>query len=227
MLCFAQDLPSSTNLSNSSSWSSGRSSSSLSTGTSDTVRLRLSAVFRDVTNFSAAVASLAALGVEWAAVGSSAVARDVPKFSAGVALHALGLAITGVMVGAAALVAGRSAGHATTVAASEAAPTAAETTSCWWGSTASRGAVAGEMTWLAAGVAATAGGTAQTQSWAVSLDMAKTLAVVALLRLSGAWVWAAVGLVTGLLAVVAETLRGRAHLGVVADVATLVAGATR
>jgi hypothetical protein len=38
------------------------------------------------------------------------------------------------------------------------------------------------MTWLAAGVAATARGSAQTQSWAISLDVTETLAVVALLR---------------------------------------------
>lgn len=57
------------------------------------------------------------------------------------------------------------------------------------------------MTGLAAVVAASAGtSAAQAQSRAISLDMAKTLAVVALLSLSGARQRAAVGLVAGLLA---------------------------
>lgn len=55
---------------------------------------------------------------------------------------------------------------------------------------------------LAAVVAATTSGTttAQTESRAVSLDVAKTLAVVALLGLGGAGKRAGVGLVAGLLA---------------------------
>jgi hypothetical protein len=55
---------------------------------------------------------------------------------------------------------------------------------------------------LTAVVAATAAraAAAQTESWAVGLDMAKSLAVIALLGLGGAWKRAAVGLVTGLLA---------------------------
>lgn len=84
------------------------------------------------------------------------------------------------------------------------------------------------MAGLAAVVAATACSVAaQTEGRAVSLDVAETLAVVALLGLGGARKRAAVGLVAGLLAVVAETLRGGADLGVVADVATLVASTTR
>lgn len=84
------------------------------------------------------------------------------------------------------------------------------------------------MTGLAAVIAATGSSVAaQAQSRAVGLDVTKTLAVVALLGLSGARKRAAVGLVAGLLAVVAKALRGGADLGVVADVATLVAGTTR
>jgi len=95
--------------------------------------------------------------------------------------------------------------------------------------------------------AATRGTAAQTECRAVGLNMTETLAVVALLGLSGAWQRAAVRLVARLLAyqsasvhelrkvlqekavhtVVAKTLGGRAHLGVVADIATLVARATR
>lgn len=56
--------------------------------------------------------------------------------------------------------------------------------------------------------------------------MTKALAVVALLGLSGARKRAAVGLVAGLLAVVAKALGGRADFGIVADVATLVASTT-
>jgi hypothetical protein len=58
-----------------------------------------------------------------------------------------------------------------------------------------------KVTGLAAVVAPSAGaGAAQAEGRAVSLDVAKTLAVVALLGLSGARQRAAVGLVTGLLA---------------------------
>jgi len=57
--------------------------------------------------------------------------------------------------------------------------------------------------------------------------MTEALAVVALLRLGGARVRAAVGLVPRLLAVVAKPLRGRADLSIVADVAALVAGSAR
>ena len=82
-----------------------------------------------------------------------------------------------------------------------------------------------EVAGLAAVVASTAGaGAAQAERRAVGLDVAETLAVVALLGLGAAREGAAVGLVAGLLAVVAETLSGGADLGVVANVATLVAG---
>lgn len=57
--------------------------------------------------------------------------------------------------------------------------------------------------------------------------MTKPLAVVALLGLGGARKRAAVRLVAGLLAVVAKALRRGANLGIVADIATLVASTTR
>lgn len=104
-----------------------------------------------------------------------------------------------------------------------------------------------KVTGLTAVVASAAGGiTTQTESRAVSLDVAETLAVVALLSLGGAGERASVGLVscarrlefcrkscwwqnvhTGLLAVVAETLRRGADLSVVANIATLVASTSR
>jgi len=101
-----------------------------------------------------------------------------------------------------------------------------------------------KVTRLATVVAAAAGASAaQAEGRAVSLDVTKTLAVVALLGLSGSGKRASVGLVafcklgqvcldksvarTGLLAVVAETLSRRADLSVVANIATLVAGTSR
>lgn len=185
----------------------------------------MGAVLGDVADLTTAVAGLAALAVEWATIWSGAITRDVSKFAASIALHGLSLAIASVVVRATALVAGSCAWHATAITTSE--PTSSPTeAACRW-CAASRGAVACKMTWLTARVAAATRSTAQAQSRAISLNVAKTLAVVALLRLGCAWVRAAVALMARLLAVVAKALGGRADLSVVADVATLVAGATR
>lgn len=192
----------------------------------------LRAVAGDVTGLTALVASLSSR-VERAAVGRRAVARDVTELAASVALHGLSLAITGKVVWPAALVA-RSRARTTdksTPATSKSSVTAtgranraatAQVDTSWVGAGAS------QMARLTAVVAATTTGaaTAQTKSRAVGLDMAETLAVVALLGLGGAWKGAPVGLMAWLLAVVAETLSGRANLGVMADIATLVARAT-
>jgi len=177
-----------------------------------------------VTGLAAAVASLTG-SVQWATVGSSAVAGDVAKFAAGVALHGLGLAITGKVVGSTALVAGGRASAASEAATETSSVSATGSTGA---ATHSRvGAVAGKMASDTAAVAASAGaGSTQTQSWAVSLDVSETLAVVALLGLGGAWVRASVGLVAWLLAVVAKPLRRRADLGVVANVSALEARTT-
>jgi hypothetical protein len=80
---------------------------------------------------------------------------------------------------------------------------------------------------LVAVVAAAVGTAVQAQGGAVSLDVAEALAVVALLGLGGTGQRAGARLVAGLLAVVAETLGGRADLSIVANSATLVACATR
>jgi hypothetical protein len=69
--------------------------------------------------------------------------------------------------------------------------------------------------------------TAQSESWAISLNVSKALAMVALLGLSGSWQRASIRFVSGLLAVVAKALSRRAHFSVVADIAALVAGTTR
>lgn len=76
---------------------------------------------------------------------------------------------------------------------------------------------------LATTVAATALRATDAQSWTVSLNVAESLTVVALLGLGGSWHRALVGFVTRLLAVVAQPLRGSADLCVVANVATFVA----
>mgnify|MGYP006877416835 CR=1 FL=1 len=104
------------------------------------------------------------------------------ELAAGVAFHSLSLAITGKVVGPTALVAS---GRAST--ASEAAPEASEAAT---GSTSTAthswaGAVASKMASETAAVAASARASpAQAQSWAVSLDVPETLAVVALLSCS-------------------------------------------
>jgi hypothetical protein len=77
----------------------------------------------DVASLGTLVADLTG-GAEGAAVGGGAVARDVAELAAGVALHGLSLAITGEVVGATALVAGRGTG----VALEATAETALETT---------------------------------------------------------------------------------------------------
>lgn len=72
----------------------------------------------DVAGLTALVARLARR-VERAAVGSGAVTRDVTELAASVALHRLRLAVTGEVVGATALVAGRGARAAGEPATSE------------------------------------------------------------------------------------------------------------
>ena len=192
----------------------------------------------------AAVASLAS-SVEGAAVGSGAVARDVAELAAGVALHGLSLAVARKVVWSAALVAG---GGAVDVGQAAAETTESATrrgrstaTSAGAGARSRAGTLLvsdsgkerglsstySDVADLSAGVAAASGSTAaQTKSGAVSLDVAETLAVVALLgwrmsvsirllcrvrkrirhTLSSAWVRAVVGLVARLLAVVAQAL---------------------
>jgi len=183
-----------------------------------------------VANFAASVAGLATFAVQWATVGSGAVAGDVSKLSAGIALHGLSLAIARIMVGASALVAGRSTGN-TAVSAAESTLEASTRPSSATSSTGSRaallGAVTCKMSGLATGVASSAGRTAQTQCRTVSLHMAQALTVVALLCFGRARVRAAVRFVSRLLAIVTKSLRRRANLSVMADVAALVASSAR
>jgi len=192
------------------------------------VDLELGAVARDVASLATAVAGLAG-GVEGSAVGSGAVAGDVAKLAAGVALHGLSLAVAGEVVGTAALVASRGAAALASEASAETSSEAAtggrstsSTAHSWVG------AVARQVARQTAAVAASAGAsTAQAEGGAVSLNVSKTLAVVALLSLGGAGMGASVGLVAGLLAVVAKSLRRGAHLGIVSNVSALEARTTR
>lgn len=68
------------------------------------------------------VASVASLSsrVERTTTGRSALLADVAKFATGIALHGLRLAVTGEVVGPAALVAGRSAAGLESTAPTEA-----------------------------------------------------------------------------------------------------------
>lgn len=188
------------------------------------VDLSLRAVAGDVTSLAASVASLAG-SVERAAVGSSAITGDVSELATSIALHGLSLAVTGKVVGSTTLVAGSRAR-----AASEAAPetTVATTRSSSTAAHSWVGAVASKMASKTAAVAASAcASSTQAEGWAVSLDVPETLAVIALLGLGGARMWASVGLVSWLLAVVAKPFGRGAHLSIVAHVAALEACTTR
>lgn len=224
---------SSTCLSHGSDRSNGRSRNAaninLLRNLANTGSVLLRAVTRDVSSLTALITSLAS-SVERTAVRSSAIPRDVTELAAGIALHGLSLAITSKVVGTTTLVASS---RARTTSETTTAVTTGEATTTHGSTTAhSRtnrvGAGASKVTGLATVVAAAASASAaQAEGRAVSLDVTKTLAVVALLGLGGSGKRASVGLVAGLLAVVAETLSRRADLSVMANIATLVASASR
>lgn len=155
----------------------------------------------------AALVARLADSAQGAAIGGGAVAGDVAQLAASVALHGLSLTVACEVIGPSALVAGGRTGTAREGAAVEGRGISA--TGHHGGSTAhgSSRTHAREMTRLAAVVAAATGRVpSQTKRRTVGLDMAQALAVVALLGLGGARQRAAVGLVAGLLAVVAEPL---------------------
>lgn len=155
------------------------------------------------------------------------------ELAASVALHGLSLAVASKVVGSTTLVARSRTGTTNEAATASGVSAISATASSNRAATAHVDtcrvrASTSQVARLAAVVAATAArtATAQTEGWAVCLDMAKTLAVIALLGLGSARQRASIRLVAGLLAVVAETLSGRAHLGVVADIAAFIARAT-
>ncbi|KAH7030710.1 uncharacterized protein B0I36DRAFT_113135 [Microdochium trichocladiopsis] len=158
----------------------------------------LGAVAGDVTSLAALVAGLAS-SVQRTAVGSSAVAGDVAELAASIALHGLSLAVARKVVGTTALVAGGG-----TRAAAETATAAVATEGTAGSGTAAAHvdsgrvlARPGQVAGLTAVVAATVGGAGagQAEGRAVSLDVAETLAVIALLGIGGAGQRALVGLV--------------------------------
>lgn len=159
-------------------------------------------------------------------VGGRAIARDVTKLPACVALHSLSLAIAGEMIRPTALVASGSA-RVTAIPTTETTIESPTRRTCATGSTRSRsGAVTSKVARLAAVVATTVRAV-EAQRGTIRLNVAETLAVVALLGFGGTRTRAAAGFVSRLLAVVAKALRGRADLSVVANVATLVACTSR
>ena len=174
-----------------SNFSSRRGSSrrSLSSGWRHTVGLSLRAILRYVANFTASVARLAALAVEWTTVRGSAVSGYVSELPTCIALHRLRLAIARIVVWATALVARSCARNTGTVASTKSSAVASTTTSAATGtSTGLIGTIAlfqsqcalkysafdvsySEVTWLAAGVAPSTCPSAEAQGRAISLNM--------------------------------------------------------
>jgi len=114
----------------------------------------------------------------------------VAELAAGIALHGLGLAVARKVVGTTALVAGGRARATTKSAAAAAVATEAATHRRSATAHVDAGSVLagpGQVTGLAAVVAAAVGGTGtgQAEGRAVSLDVAEALAVVALLGVGG------------------------------------------
>jgi hypothetical protein len=183
----------------------------------------LGAVSREVTGFSALITCLAG-SVQGATIGGRAIARDVPKLAAGIALHSLCLAIASEVVGAAALVAGSRARAASKSAASKAEATPVHRSTSAHvharGVRAGTSKVARLATVIASAVSSTA---TESESWAIGLHMSEALAVVALLGFRRSRERAAVRLVSGLLAVVAESLGRGTNLRIVTNIATFVA----
>lgn len=161
-------------------------------------------VAADVASLAAAVASLAS-AVQWTAIWRGAVPGNVAKLAASIALHGLGLAVTSKVVWTTALVTSRS-----TVGTGETTSETATVSATSWSSSATAGrcssgsSIGGwavalltlvngavhaeratycEMASLTArvAVAGTTSASAQSQSWAVGLDVAEALTVVALL----------------------------------------------
>ncbi|KAH9885717.1 hypothetical protein F4778DRAFT_501364 [Xylariomycetidae sp. FL2044] len=154
-----------------------------------------------MTSFTTLVASFTGR-VQRAAVGCSTIPRNVAEFTTGVAFHGLGLTVSGKVVWTTTLVACSRSGSASESSSSEATSIAAPchgrpTAAHGDGSTRRVRARTSKVARLTAVVATTvASGTTQPKSRAVGLDVAETLAVVALLGLRGTWQRALVGLVS-------------------------------
>jgi len=192
----------------------------------------LRAFARDVTRLAALVAALAS-GAKRTAVGSRAVTGDVTQLAARVTLDGLRLAVASVVVRPAALIASSGASSresATTVASSKASAanrgsSATESRGARVRRVRARANIVAELTAVVA--AAGSASAAKAKGRAIRLDVAQALAVVALLGLGGARQRALAGLVIGLFAIVAKSVRRGALLGVVTKLATFVACTTR
>jgi hypothetical protein len=151
----------------------------------------LRATLGDVADLAASVAGLSLVVRQRTAVGRGAIPRDVAELAAGVALHGLRLAVAGVVVRPAALVAGRrSWGRAVAAAAASSVASAAAAggaisgravalSMCKHAARLGDNGTDGNVAGLVAFVATTRPAT-QAQRWAVGLHMADALAVVAL-----------------------------------------------
>jgi len=157
-----------------------------------------------VADLTAAVAGLGTLICEGASVGCRAVTRNMAEFTACIAFHGLRLTVAGIVVRSAALVAGGSTRNTACIASPESATESTAVPGMRRNTAAAR-AVAGNVSRLATRIA-TGRRAAKSQRRTVGLHMAKTLAVVALLCLSGARQGASVAFVAWLLAVVAKAL---------------------
>lgn len=188
-----------------------------------------STILRDMAWLTTLVAALPS-GVQRPSIRCGTVTRNVTQFAARIALHSIGLTVSGIMIWSSAFVAsGRTVGcNVESTTSRVSTTTNKSSTSTSHGRGRVRGwAAASKVTHLATRVAsATLSTTAQAQGWTVSLDVAKALAMVALLGFSGTRHRALIRLMSGLFAIVAQSLRRRADFGVVTNIATFVACAT-
>lgn len=169
---------------------------------------------------SASVAGLSG-SAQRTAVRGSTVPADVAELSASIALHGLGLTITGVVVGSAALVAGSRSGTSESSTTSESKPSTAHRRTST--ESTSGGAVTSQMTGVTAAVASSSSSSSRkSQGRAISLNVAETLAVVALLGIRSPGLRANIGFMTRLFAVVAKALGRCANFCKVADGTALV-----
>jgi len=174
-----------------------------------------------MTSFAAFVASPVGNIGGRAAVRRRTVPGDVASFAASKAFHVC-LAFSGIVFGITALEAGAG-GEVIRIACAIATKTATRGSSAAARTSIRAGAFTSHVARLAAIVAAAG----LAISWAIGLDMTELLAMVALPGISRARGRAVAGLMAWLIAVIAETLGSRTIIGVVAHVATFVAGTRR
>jgi len=162
--------------------------------------------------------------VEWTAIRCSAVTGDVAEFTTRITLHCLGLAVSSIVIGSAALVACCSPVCGNAIKSSSATTA---TASRWSSTHVWSRTIASQVTDLTARIATTASRTtADAQGRTITLYVANSLTVVALFCLGCARSRALIGLMAWLLAVVAQSFGGCANLRIVAHVSAFVACTT-